>query len=191
MSDLALIPRNPGESEWAHTARVADENLHNALVAFTQSIGEALGVCSYGLTIGQDYVPFDADDEDQCNPEEDEDAEAEDSVACTQAWVRVESIVSTSLSEALDGNVCAATLRMSLEVGILRCLLIEDDGEAPKAADVLGAALQSMTDMRRILDAATGPEAPQVWETIVAGQWTPMGPLGGQYGGIWTFTVDL
>lgn len=179
------LPRLPDETEWAHTARVEDERLHNALVAFTQAIGEALAVCSYGLTIGQDYVPFEADDEDEC------DEDDEDSVTCTQAWVRVSGAVPTGGVSLLDGSECASVLRISLEVGILRCIVIEDRGEAPKAADVLAAAITSMSDMTAIYRAATGPEAPEVWDSITAGQWTPSGPLGGQFGGTWTFAVEI
>lgn len=49
------------------------------------------------------------------------------------------------------------------------------------------AAMQSMDDMNRILCAALGCE---VWEHIDVGTWVPWGPLGFQYGGMWTFTVE-
>lgn len=180
-----MIPRLPDETPEHHAARVEDERLHNSLVAFTQAIGEALGVCSYGLTIGQDYVPFEPDDDDGCDEDE------EDAVSCTQAWVRVESVVPTGGVSLIDGSDCDSVLRINLEVGILRCIVVEEGGEAPKAADVLGAAITSMSDMTAIYRAAVGPEAPEVWDSITAGQWTPSGPLGGQYGGIWQFTVEL
>lgn len=179
------LPRLPDETEAAHAARNEDERLHNALVAFTQAIGEALAVCSYGLTIGQDYVPFEPDDEDECDEDE------EDAASCTQAWVRVVSVVPTGGVSLIDGSDCASVLRIDLEAGVYRCIVVEEGGEAPKAADVLGAAIQSMSDMTAIYRAAMGEEAPEVWDTITAGSWTPSGPSGGQYGGIWTFSVEL
>jgi hypothetical protein len=181
-----MSARLPDETEAQHTARMEDERLHNALVAFTQAIGEALAVCSYGLTIGQDYVPFEPDDEDDCDEDEEEDA-----VTCTQAWVRVDGASPTGGMSLIDGSECGTILRLELEVGILRCIYVEEGGEAPKAADVLAASIQSMSDMTAIYRTAMGPEAPEVWDSITAGQWTPSGPLGGQYGGIWTFTVEI
>lgn len=156
------------------------ERLHDALIQFTGCIGNALeDICSYGLTIGEEYVPFDPDPEDECDDEE---------VQCSQAWVRVVSVVATKLSESFDGSDCASTLALELEVGVIRCVPIEEDGEAPKASDVLIAALQAMTDMNTIHCAAFGCE---VWESLSAGQWVPFGPLGGQHGGTWSFTAEI
>lgn len=153
--------------------------LHTALVGFTGCIGEALeDICSYGLTIGESYVPFDPDPEDGCEDEE---------VQCSQAWVRVTDVGPKEINDSF-GNDCATVLRIGLEVGVLRCFAIEEDGEAPTASDMLIASLQAMDDMNAILCAALGCE---VWERIDAGQWFPTGPLGGQYGGVWTFTVEL
>ena len=152
--------------------------LNDALLSFAGCIGEALdNICSYSLTIGQVYVPFRPDDEDPCD---------EDETACSQAWVRVASVGSDS--DASWGGDCATVLRVSLEVGVLRCLGIPEDGEAPTASEVLVAASQSMDDMNTIFCAAMGCE---VWESISSGQWTPIGPLGDQYGGTWTFEVEV
>lgn len=153
--------------------------LHDALVQFTGCIGSALDdICSYGLTIGESYVPFDPDPEDGCE---------DDEVQCSQVWVRVTDVQPTAVNDSFD-NDCATVLRIGLEVGVLRCVHIEEGGEAPTASDVLIAALQSMDDMNAIFCAAMGCE---VWDQIDAGQWLPNGPLGAQYGGIWTFTATL
>lgn len=150
-----------------------------SLVEFTGKIGEALeDLCSYGLTIGAQYVPFDPDPEDNCDADE---------AACSQAWVRVESVVPTSTVDGWDDD-CSTVLEITLEVGILRCFGIEEDGEAPTASDVLWAAAQSMTDMKVIYDAAMSSGA---WSKINSGAWSPEGPLGGQYGGTWTFVVEV
>lgn len=155
-----------------------DERLHDALIGFTGCVGEALeDLCSYGLTIGESYVPFDPDPEDNCDAEE---------VMCSQAWVRVMSVQPTG-STGWSGD-CATVLRIDLEVGVIRCIEIEEEGEAPKASDVLVAALQAMTDMNAIFCAAMACE---VWESIESGAWSPAGPLGGQYGGSWTFMVEV
>jgi hypothetical protein len=154
-------------------------DLNTALVAFTGCIGEALeDICSYGLTIGETYVPFDPDPDDACDDEE---------VMCSQAWVRVMGVNPTQAPESF-GNDCSVDLRLTLEVGILRCIEIEGEGEAPTASEVLDAAMQAMTDMRTIYCAAMSCE---VWDSIASGNWVPSGPLGGQYGGIWTFDVEL
>lgn len=156
------------------------ERLQAALVAFTGAIGDSLdGICSYSLTIGEDYVPFDPDPEDDC-----EDGEA----ACSQAWVRVDTITPVVLSEGFDGNACASSMQIALEAGVLRCLEVAEGGEAPTASEVLACALQSIEDMNAMLCAAMSTE---VWEAIDAVSWTPTGPLGGQYGGVWTFTVEV
>lgn len=153
--------------------------LNEALVAFTGCIGEALAdICSYGLTIGETYVPFDPDPEDDCD---------EDEVACSQAWVRVMAVQPAHVTESFEGD-CGGVMRLDLEVGVLRCLEIPEGGEAPTATDVLVASMQAMTDMRAIHCAAMACE---VWDSIETGQWSPSGPLGGQYGGTWTFSVEV
>lgn len=154
------------------------DRLNEALVGFTGCIGEAVeDICSFGLTIGETYVPFDPDPEDDCDA---------DDVACSQVWVRVMGVTPTA-SEGWDAD-CGSVMRIDIEVGVLRCFEIPEEGEAPSTTDVLAAALQAMTDMNAIYCAAMACE---VWESIDAGQWTPSGPLGGQYGGIWTFTVEV
>jgi hypothetical protein len=175
-------PTPEQEMAWADE----DERLENGLVALAAAVGNALKVCSYGLTIGEAYVPFDPDDEDECEPEETEDGEL---LMCEQAWVRVASVqpISGGVS-ALDGEACDSVLRLELEVGVLRCIEVPQGGEAPKASDVLVAAIQSMRDMQAIRRAAENTE---VWDALIVGQWVPNGPLGGQYGGVWTFTVEV
>lgn len=164
--------------------------INSRLIGFTGCIGSALeGICSYSLTFGEIYVPFKPDEEDDC----DEDTEDD----CNQAWVRV-----TDISVAYDdkgwdstpGNgdgcegTCGGTFKFGLEVGVLRCYEIPEEGAAPTATQVMSIAMQSMIDMSMIYQAAMNCE---VWESIEAGQWQPEGPLGGQYGGFWNFTVEM
>lgn len=153
--------------------------LNDALLAFTGCIGESLpDICSYGLTFGDSYVPFDPDPEDECE---------DDEAMCSQTWVRVMSAGVVNITEGFEGD-CAGTMQLILEVGILRCYSIPEGGEAPSASDVLLAATQAMSDMQTIYCAAMGCE---VWASINVGSWTPIGPLGGQYGGTWQFTVEV
>lgn len=159
----------------------AADDLNTALVAFTGCIGEALEeLCSYGLTYGDAYVPF--------LPDEDDTTCDEDEVLCSQAWVRVTDVSPSPGGIEAWGGDCAVELTVGLEVGILRCVDIPEGGEAPTMTGVLTAAMQANTDMQAILCAAMGCE---VWGSLDVGQWQPTGPLGGQYGGIWTFSVTL
>lgn len=158
----------------------AADRINAALIAFTGCIGEAVSdICSYGLTIGEEYVPFDPDPEDDCD---------DDIAMCSQVWVRVTNIAPSMTSTGFGGGDCAVQMSLGLEVGVLRCFDIEEDGAAPTASDVLVAAAQTMEDMQDIFCAAMECE---VWDGISVGSWSPAGPLGGQYGGVWTFTVDL
>lgn len=173
----------------------ATDRLHAALVDFTGCIGSALEeVCSYGLTIGDTYVPFDLDEDEECEDFE----EGGDDVSCTQAWVRVMSVTPKPGGPVyFDGSGWSQSLVLTLEAGVLRCIETPEEGEAFSTTDVLTGALQSMTDMHDILCAAMScgmtEDDPDegVWDAIEVGVWTPMGPLGGQYGGAWTFTVEF
>lgn len=156
------------------------DRLNEALVTFTGCIGEALSdICSYGLTVGETYVPFLPDPEDDCE---------EDAEACSQAWTRVMGGVAVDEPVEFDGRFTPGSMGIDIEVGVLRCFDIPGDGEAPTATDVLAAAVQAMEDMNAIYCAAMNCE---VWESIETGQWNPSGPTGGQYGGTWTFSVVL
>lgn len=162
------------------------ERLNDALIALTGCVGEALDdICSYSLTIGETYVPFDPDEDDECE---------DDEAVCSQAWVRVMTVAPVNKAESFEiGDGCYVTLGMTLEIGVYRCLDIPEGGEAPTASDVLVAAMQSMTDMRAIYCAvmSCGGEEGPGFDSIESGTWTPSGPLGGQYGGIWTFDVEI
>lgn len=158
------------------------EELQTALLIFTERVCSPLGVCSYGLTMGESYVPFDPDEDDDC-----EEGEA----YCSQAWVRVDGMeFQTSESWA---NKCGGQIALTIEVGVLRCVDVPEDGEAPTATDVAAAALQAMEDMYTIHCAAMKEDDPEdeLWIDIESQQWTPSGPLGGQAGGVWTFRVTI
>lgn len=168
--------------------------LLNSLTQFTGCIGNALdGVCSFGLIMGDNYVPFDPDEDEDCDSDEGEGPD------CTQAWVRVMDIGVKSFApgSGFDGNpdrVFGTTKTISLEVGVLRCISLPEEGKAFSTTDMLEGAVQSIEDMDAILCAAMNcrdEDGEDLWTEITVGRWAPMGPLGGQYGGTWTFTVEL
>lgn len=156
--------------------------LIEALIEFAHCIGGNLDdLCSYSLTYGDTYVPFlpDEDSDDACD---------EDDTLCSQAWVRVSSINPSAGTAEGWGGDCAIELAVNLEVGVVRCVGIPEGGEAPTESDALAAAIQSLEDMNAMHCAAMNCE---VWESIETGAWEPQGPMGGQYGGIWNFTVVI
>jgi len=156
--------------------RPADK-INDAIAHFTGDIGTALeDICSYGWTIGDSYVPFDPDEDSECD---------DDEALCSQMWVRVVQISAETADEAWDAS-CALELRIELEVGVLRCITVPEDGEAPTETDVLAAAMVAMDDMNTIQCAGMNSEA---FDDLTLGTWVPVGPQGGQYGGVWSFTA--
>lgn len=159
------------------TPATGADRLNDALVRFTGCVGAAIDdICSYGLTIGENYVPFDPD-EGECEDDEDD---------CSQIWVRVAS-AGVNSQESWNGD-CAAVMSIDIEVGVIRCIEIPEGGEAPTTSDVLAAATTAMSDMQALYCAMMDCE---VWNSINVGAWTPMGPMGGQYGGTWMITVEI
>lgn len=158
------------------------ERFQDAILAFTQCVGSAPdNICSYGFTIGETYVPFlpDEDTEAPCDYEDE---------MCSQVWVRIMNVSPAPETPTWAGDSCALSLVVTLEVGVLRCIEIPEGGEAPSALSVSAAGLQAIADMNALHCAAMGCE---VWDAITTGSWDPIGPMGGQYGGMWTFTVEL
>lgn len=154
--------------------------LNNAMAEFTGDIGLALeGICSFGWTIGDSYVPF--------NPDDDNDSCDEEEAVCSQMWVRVVQISPAVQDESWDGS-CSLVLQIELEVGVLRCVEIPEGGEAPTESGVLEAAMISMDDMNTIQCAGMSSEA---FDSLTLGTWVPLGPSGGQYGGVWSFTAEV
>ena len=159
------------------------DRLNDALIRFTGCIGSAFDdICTYGLTVGDTYVPFDPDEDEAENEDCDE-------YGCSQVWVRVENI--NAITPDSWDNGCAVRFRIELEVGVIRCFDIPEEGEAPTATQVLVSATQAMKDMNTIFCAAMGCDTvDDEFDSIVAGTWLPLGPIGGQYGGTWSFTVE-
>lgn len=152
-------------------------DLEDAIATFVGCMGEAFpDICSHGLVAGEAYVPFNPDDDEDCG---------EDDVVCSQVWVRVTGINAVS-EENMSGSDCAIDYEIGLEVGVYRCYDVPGDGEAPSATESMACALQALADMKTMQEAAYGCE---VWSGINFGQWSPLGPMGGQFGGMWTMTA--
>ena len=163
----------PDSPSLASTDRLLD-----ALTSFLTCMHAAVpDICSSSLIHGESYVPFDPDSDSDCSA---------DDAACSQLWVRISNAAPLLQPGWHPG--CSIEMQMTLEVGVIRCIDIPEGGEAPTETDVFAAAVQSTTDMDALLHAALCCD---VWTSLDSPAWSPLGPLGGQFGGTWAFTVTL
>lgn len=118
--------------------------------------------------------------------------ECEEEGTCGMAWVRLTTAYPATgvgvVSEEV-GN-CSSTLGYELEVGILRCFPVNDDGNPPTAAEMLAAAEQQHADLLTMHRAIFCCSAVSSKDSIVS-TYTPSGPLGGLYGGTMTVMLAL
>lgn len=107
---------------------------------------------------------------------------------CGQAWVRVVSIYpSTRLGEAnTEARNCEVGMGADLEVGILRCWPVEDDGEAVSPEVMIEVAQQQLADELSLRTAVICCES---LENYILGMWNPVGPEGGLIGGFYTVYI--
>jgi hypothetical protein len=119
--------------------------------------------------------------------------ECADGGPCGQAWVRLITAYPASGVGLLDetpGN-CGSELGIDIEVGILRCFPSPDeDGSAPTADEMLAAAFQQHQDILTLHRAIYCCNAISSKDAVVS-SYTPMGPLGGLYGGRLTVMVTV
>lgn len=132
--------------------------------------------CFCGVSLGDEYIAMSGvgDCEDKCG----------------EAWVRLVSAnVGDILGQPQDViNNCSSPLSLTLEVGVLRCFKMEDDGEAPTQRDLLCAATEQINDMVTIKRAVGCCDH---FTDVLFSSWTPMGPTGGLVGGAWTVVAGL
>lgn len=152
------------------------EGLAACLCAELQAMAAPF-VCFCGVIIGEDT--YDLSGIGDC----------EDN-ACGQAWIRVtQAYMASDLGEQdVDGNNCSLELNVDLDIGILRCLEVPEKGEANTPEELLAAFRQQNEDMLAIRRAVLCCDAIDTRDVIL-GLWTPQGPQGGIYGGIWTATL--
>jgi hypothetical protein len=103
--------------------------------------------------------------------------------ACGMGYVRLDL---TNPSESfptatLDYN-CTKPLAHRVEIGVLRCMPILDDGEVPDPTVLAEVALVQWHDMWAAYRALTCCGA---FTDVVVEQYLPLGPEGGCVGGAW------
>lgn len=79
---------------------------------------------------------------------------------------------------------CGTGLNAELVLGALRCYSVTRDNPSPDQS--LEYTRQMLADMNALRRAALCCAAIEDKEL---GEWTPIGPEGGVYGGVWTLTV--
>lgn len=106
---------------------------------------------------------------------------------CGMAWVRLDTAQPTTgigiVNETL--NNCGSEVGFQVEVGIVRCFPIPEDGNPPTEAEYLeGAELQvaDMLCMRRALACCDIGD-------FILDAYTPIGPDGMVLGGLWQATL--
>lgn len=160
---------------------IADQ-INEAMAALAGCVFDGLDpVCAATIILG------DTDDgQDDFQPD-DEDADCDDD--CSRAWVRVNGAYpANGIGVANDepNQSCETLIGMDLEIGIIRCVEIEKNGEAPTATNLLAASIQNIRDMVAIRKAVL---CCTHFEDYQLGDWTPTGPDGGRVGGYWTLAV--
>lgn len=157
-----------------------DSIINPYLSALAQCAAEEVNAngntCFSGVTVGDSFISMSGI------------GDCED--ACGEMWVRVATMYpSTSTGVAEVGQVnCHTSLGLDIEIGAIRCFEMHEGGEAPTAAELLAANMQSMDDAAAIYRAIV---CCNHFPDVVVGQWTPIGPEGGMVGGIWTLAVGL
>lgn len=151
------------------------ESLAACLCAELVDVGPDLCFC--GVIIGEDT--YDLSGIGDC-----------ESGGCGQAWVRVtSSYMASELGvQDTDGGNCNLELNVELEIGVLRCLEIPDRGEANTPAELLAAFRQQQADMLAVRRSVLCCDAVDI-EDVIMGVFSPIGPQGGLYGGVWTVVL--
>ena len=111
-----------------------------------------------------------------------------------QAWVRLDSVFpSTIFPSPADTTQCSTGLAASIEIGVLRCMqVMEEGGEAPSLDEQVRATRLQMADMqamRRAVMCCDWRADPD--HKILLTTYVPVGPEGGCVGGTWTFMVEV
>lgn len=103
------------------------------------------------------------------------------------AWVGLSSIFPSKSFPSPDTSTtnCPAPLAAIITVGVLRCYAVKAAGESPQEMLLyMDKQMADMAAMRRAIVCCNGD-----FEDIVLGQYTPLGPQGGVYGGTWSLSI--
>ena len=103
------------------------------------------------------------------------------------AWVGVASIFPSKNFPAptADRDTCAAPLAALISVGLIRCYAVKVNGESVE--DMLLYMDKQMADMAAMRRAIVC--CSKEFDDVSLGQYIPIGPEGGVYGGQWTVTL--
>lgn len=103
---------------------------------------------------------------------------------CGQAWVRMRNAYPSMTPGSLDQTVgnCGKGKGFDLEIGILRCVEIDDLGYLVDEAGALDRQLKDMDIMQEAIVCCPSIRNPD----YMLGQYEPVGPMGGTLGGAWT-----
>lgn len=113
-------------------------------------------------------------------------------VKCGMAWVRLSNsypVTGVGIPDETAGN-CGSSMGLEVEVGILRCLEIPADGSPPPPPAMSEAVRLQSADLMTIWRAVMCCEAINSKDVRI-GEYRPMGPLGGLYGGAFTISTVL
>jgi hypothetical protein len=138
-------------------------------------------LCFCGIIAGQ--APYDATGVGDGCDDDDEDE------GCGQAWVRLVTAYPSSAVGIADTNPgnCGKGVGFDVEIGILRCISIEDNGGAIEAEEMLSATSLQIADMLTMQQALMCCSVDS--DNFVLGAYTPIGPEGMFVGGSWLASV--
>lgn len=112
--------------------------------------------------------------------------------ACGMAWVRLTQMYPSQAVGVVDTTVgnCSASLGLDIEVGILRCMMVMEDGGPPPDSELAATADLQHGDAMAIWRAINCCTAlPN--KDFILGPYLPMGPQGGMVGGAYTLSTAL
>lgn len=108
--------------------------------------------------------------------------------ACGMAWVRlIESFPSVTIGiPSLTPGNCSVGIGISVELGIIRCFDLGENGEPPDSATMTETARLQIADMMAMYRAVA---CCRQSNDFVIGQYVPYGPEGGMVGGILPISI--
>lgn len=157
------------------------EALLNAyLTALAQCAAEQVNditpTCFSGITVGDSYISTSGIGD--CEE------------ACGEMWVRVIQMYPSTTVGVADQRLanCSTGIGLDIEIGALRCIQINEDGETWTAEQLADASTAAMNDAIAIYRAMVCCDH---FPDVIVGSWTPLGPEGGLVGGLWTLSVGM
>lgn len=138
------------------------------------------GLCFCGIIAGD--APYDATGVGDCDDD-----------GCGQGWVRLSTAypsTSVGIADITPGN-CGKALGMDIEVGVLRCFPMGDNGEPSSEEEMLATSQLQIADMlmmREVIMCCVDIES----DDVVLGEYLPIGPEGQPLvGGTWRIAIQV